>query len=202
MFIYPAIYKTNIYFSQDLHCLFYYTPTDKIIKSFDISYSDIFEIYIMDTQMLEAINYIRNVSKKKVTIDKIVTYLNNASASNWDKESIETNLKEIETKGIINENYKPLVTDFVEETQISSQIDDFTNSDTEKMIIPETQVTPRINKETHTPISGKAEIESLQDFQKTILSEMKNMRSFLETVDQRVIQIEDIVIGSNKSKTL
>ena len=66
-----------------------------------------------------------------------------------------------------------MVTDFVEETQISSMIDDFTNSDTEKMIIPETQVTPRINKEPHTPIPGKAEIESLQDFQKTILSEMK-----------------------------
>ena len=81
----------------------------------------------------------------------------------------------METKGIINE-----ITEFVEETQISSQIDDFTNSVTEKMIIPETQVTPRINKETHTPIPGKAELESLQDFQKTILSEMKNMRrSFL-----------------------
>ena len=92
----------------------------------------------MDTQMLEAISYIRNVSKKKVTIDKIVTYLNNAGASNWDKESVEANLKEMETKGTINENYKPLLTDFVEETQISSQIDDFTNSDTEKMIIPET----------------------------------------------------------------
>ena len=34
----------------------------------------------MDTQMLEAINYIRNVSKKKVTIDRIVTYFNNAGA--------------------------------------------------------------------------------------------------------------------------
>ena len=67
-----------------------------------------------------------------MTIDKTVTYLNNAGASNWDKESVEANLKEMKTKGIINENYKPLVTDFVEETQISSQIDDFTNSDTEK----------------------------------------------------------------------
>ena len=91
--------------------------------------------------MLEAISYFRNVSKKKVTIDKIVTYFNNAGASNWDKESVEANLKEMETKSIINENYKPLVTVFVEETQISSLIDDFTNSDTEKMIIPETQVT-------------------------------------------------------------
>ena len=71
----------------------------------------------MDTQMLEAINYIKNVTKKKVTIDKIVTYLNNAGASNWDKESIEANLKEMETKSIINENYKPLVTDFVKETK-------------------------------------------------------------------------------------
>ena len=78
--------------------------------------------------MLEAINYIRNVSKKKMTIDKIVTYLNNADASNWDKESVEANLKEMETKDIIKENCKPLVIDFVEETQISSEIDDFTNS--------------------------------------------------------------------------
>ena len=38
----------------------------------------------------------------------------------------------METKGIINENYKSLVFDFVEENHISSQIDDFTNSDTEK----------------------------------------------------------------------
>ena len=31
--------------------------------------------------MLEAINYIRNVSKKKVTIDKIAFFLNNAGES-------------------------------------------------------------------------------------------------------------------------
>ena len=50
---------------------------EKIIKC-----SDIFEIYIIDTQMLEAINYIRNASKKKVVIDKIITYFNNAGALN------------------------------------------------------------------------------------------------------------------------
>ena len=62
----------------------------------------------MDTQILEAIKYVRKVSKKKVAVDKIVTYLNNAGASNWDKESVEANLKEMQTKGIITENYKPL----------------------------------------------------------------------------------------------
>ena len=58
--------------------------------------------------------------------------------------------------------YNVKETDFVEETQITSHIDDFTNSDTEKMVISETRVTPHINKETHTPIPSKAEIESLQ----------------------------------------
>ena len=77
---------------------------------FDFSYSDFFENYIMDTQILEAINYIRDKSKKKVTINEIVTYLSNAGASNWDKESAEASLKEMQTNSIINENYKPLIT--------------------------------------------------------------------------------------------
>ena len=53
--------------------------------------------------MLETINYIR---RQQI---KIVTYLNSAGASNWDKESVEANLKAMQTKGIINENYKPLI---------------------------------------------------------------------------------------------
>ena len=67
--------------------------------------------------MLEAINYIRNVSKKIATIDKIVIhliYLNNGGASNWDKES-KKYLKEMQTKGIINascESFIPLSLDF------------------------------------------------------------------------------------------
>ena len=39
-----------------------------------------------------------------------LTYLNNAVASNWDRESVETKLKEMQTKSIFNEKYKPLVT--------------------------------------------------------------------------------------------
>ena len=80
--------------------------------------------------MLEAINYIRNVSKKKVTIDRIVTYLNNAGASNWDKESVEANLKEMQTKGIINENYKPLIT-------LSSYSPDLSSIQDDVCIIPQ-----------------------------------------------------------------
>ena len=84
----------------------------------------------MDPQMLEAMNYIRNVSKKKFTIDRIVTYLNNASASNWDRESAEANLKEMQTKGIINENYKPLIT-------LSSDSPDFSIIQNDGCITPQ-----------------------------------------------------------------
>lgn len=62
------------------------------------------------------------------------------------------------------------------------------------------KVAPGISKETHTPIPGKAEIESLQNFQKSTFCEMKNKRSFLELVEQRVAEIEDTVIDSKQSK--
>ena len=95
-----------------------------------------------------------------------------------------TSLSNMVTKNLLELTdgaYKVKENIFVE-TQISSQIDGFTNPDTEEIVIPETKVTPCINKETHTPIPGKAEIQSLQDFQKTVLSELENMRSFLEPV--------------------
>ena len=41
------------------------------INEFDISCSDLFEIYITDTQMLDVVNYIRNISTKKVTYIKL-----------------------------------------------------------------------------------------------------------------------------------
>ena len=72
--------------------------------------------------MLEAISYIRKVSKKKVKIHKIVTYLNDAGASLI--ESAEANLKEIQTKGIINENYKPLITLLSDSPDFSIMQDD------------------------------------------------------------------------------
>ena len=42
----------------------------------------------MENQILEAINHIKNISKKKITIDRIVAQLDNSAAANWDLESI------------------------------------------------------------------------------------------------------------------
>ena len=45
--------------------------------------------------MLEAINYVRNKITKKMTVDKTVTHLKNGDASNWNKESVDANFKEM-----------------------------------------------------------------------------------------------------------
>ena len=84
----------------------------------------------MDAQMSEAINYVRNVRKEKKTTDKIVTYFNNAGASNWYKESVEVSLKEMETMGIINENYKAVIT-------LSSDSSDFSIIQADVCITPQ-----------------------------------------------------------------
>ena len=64
-------------------------PPEKIIKLFDIRYSDIFKIYIMDSQLLETINYIRNLSKKKVTyiltMQEHQTGIKSLSRESWEK---------------------------------------------------------------------------------------------------------------------
>ena len=52
-----------------------------------------------------------------------------------------TSLSDMVTNNLLeltDGTYKVKETDFVEENLISSQIDDFINTDTEKMVIPET----------------------------------------------------------------
>ena len=60
-----------------------------------------------------------------------------------------TSLSDVVTNTLLeltDGTYRVKETNVGQETQISSQIDDFTSSDTGKMVIPDTQATPRINK--------------------------------------------------------
>ena len=59
----------------------------------------------MENQILEAISHIRNISKKKITIDCIIAQIDNAVATNWDLEYVKSCLNEMLVKGIINESY-------------------------------------------------------------------------------------------------
>ena len=64
----------------------------------------------MDNLILEAINYIGKIGKKKVTEDNIPTYLNNKGAHNIDNKSVIEILKQQQGKGFIKQIQRPIDT--------------------------------------------------------------------------------------------
>ena len=61
----------------------------------------------MEKLILEAINYIK-ISKKKVTVDSISSYITNNGAHNIDCNSITETLKQMQDNGLINKLYRPI----------------------------------------------------------------------------------------------
>ena len=56
--------------------------------------------------MVETINYIKRISKKKPSIDRLLAHINNTTAKNWDREFVEDTLYELRVKGVIDEHFK------------------------------------------------------------------------------------------------
>ena len=67
--------------------------------------------FIMENQIVEAINYIKKISKKKPSIDRLLAHINNTTANNWDREFVEDTLYELRVKGVIDEHFKILSAD-------------------------------------------------------------------------------------------
>ena len=74
-----------------------------MIQSQDTSWS-------ANSLILEAIQYISKISKNKVTVDSISTYLNNKGTHNIDNKSVIEILKQLQGKGLINQLYRPIDT--------------------------------------------------------------------------------------------
>ena len=60
----------------------------------------------MEQSILEAIDYLRNVSKKRLSITNILSRISITTASNLDTRSFEKELHQIITKGLLNSSYK------------------------------------------------------------------------------------------------
>ena len=60
----------------------------------------------MDNQVLRAINHIKYVSKKKPSTLKIFIYLQNNGVSNYNYKSLENEIAEVTSNGIIDETLK------------------------------------------------------------------------------------------------
>ena len=64
----------------------------------------------MEKLLLEAIAHVKNISKKKPTVKRLLAHINSLGANNWDESVVEETLCILRTKRIINENYKILTT--------------------------------------------------------------------------------------------
>ena len=60
----------------------------------------------MEKLLLEAINHIKNVTEKKPTTERLLTYINKPSATNCDEANVEDTLSILRTKNLIVENLK------------------------------------------------------------------------------------------------
>ena len=60
----------------------------------------------MEWSILEAIGYVRNVSKKRLSIANILSRTSKTSASNLDTRSLAKELQQMIVKGLIDSGYK------------------------------------------------------------------------------------------------
>ena len=64
----------------------------------------------MENLLLEAITHVKNISKKSPTVKRLLAYINGLGVNNWDESVVGETLCILRTKGIINQNYKILMT--------------------------------------------------------------------------------------------
>ena len=60
------------------------------------------EDQLLEKQLLEAVNHVKNVSKKRVTADRLLSHLKKTGTTNWDQESINDMLCILQCKGTID----------------------------------------------------------------------------------------------------
>ena len=60
----------------------------------------------MEKVILDAINHIKNISKRKLSLDNILQRINKTSATNLDTEALTSELEKMIFKGLIDQNYR------------------------------------------------------------------------------------------------
>ena len=65
---------------------------------------------IIENLLLGAITHVKNISKKKPSVKRLLPHINSPGANNWGVSVVEETLCNMRTKGIINENYKIFTT--------------------------------------------------------------------------------------------
>ena len=62
----------------------------------------------MEKEILDTINYLKNISKRKLSLDIILQRINKVSAANLDTEALTSELGKMIFKVLIDQNYRIL----------------------------------------------------------------------------------------------
>ena len=76
--------------------------TEVFFQKIKESRSPAMEDQLLRIHLLEAINLIKNVSKKRVTADRLVLHLKEIVVTNWDRDSVDDTMCILQCKGAID----------------------------------------------------------------------------------------------------
>ena len=136
----------------------------------------------MENQIVEAINYIKKISKKKPSVDRLLlAHINNTTANNCDRKYVEDTLCVLRAKGVMDENFK-----------ILSDYNTITSANGETTPLPGHPLTPMpansASTQTQTtpdsPISSEQPIDFIENDMKdeqinNLNAEVKALKSFI-----------------------
>ena len=137
--------------------------------------------FIMENQIVEAINHIKKISKKKPSVDRLLAHINSTTANNCDREYVEDALCVLRANGAIDENFK-ILSDY---NRISPANDETTplpghplTSMSVSSALTQTETSP------HSPISNKQPIDFIVNDMKdeqinNLNAEVKALKSFI-----------------------
>ena len=76
--------------------------TEVFFQKIKESRSPAMEDQLLRIHFLEAINLIKNVSKKRVTADHLLLHLKEIVVTNWDRDSVDDTMCILQCKGAID----------------------------------------------------------------------------------------------------
>ena len=142
----------------------------------------------MENEILESIKHIKNISKKKATIEKIFSYVKKRNVDITNEE-VEQILDGMITSNLLVENGKGASRSFlIPEEVIVPDTQEIPNSpnnniSAENMILDETNLEPPNQ-------------ESADNIYENILIEIKNFKKFQDDVEKKFCSLEDAIIES------
>ena len=140
----------------------------------------------MEDKLLDCIKHIKEISKQKVTFDRIISYLKkNEETTNHD------------------ENSQQILDKLISENRIEVRGKSYFISITvDTVLVPKTQLTDEVEEENNTFVNPLVEetvhsdTTQKDEMLQSTLDELKKFRSFQDSVENKLYRMEEAIISN------